>query len=182
MKPPGIGILTENALPSSMGLSVLIPPGCESIKATVTWGDYEAVMKDESVTGWRRTPRSSQATLPIPKSDTTRDAVRLRDSGGLDLVLSVRTIPPHNGLDLVAPGHAPFRSSWSTTAIRYWAFVAMKPTYSRSPCNLNPKCLCRPPGSSRRHSSDPDERVADLQYSDAFEYAVGHGVRPVPFP
>jgi hypothetical protein len=31
-------------------------------------------------------------------------------------------------------------------------------------------------------STDPDERVADLQYRDAFEYAVGHGVsaRAVP--
>ena len=94
----------KTPFPSSMGLSVLIPPTCRSIKATVTWGDYAAVMKDESVTGWRRTERWAQAPLPIPAQDTTRDAARLKDSGGLDLVLSVRTIPSHKGLDLVAPG------------------------------------------------------------------------------
>src|ERR1039457_6335487 len=53
---------------SSMGLSVLIPPMCRSIKATVTWGDYQAVMKDEAVTGWRRTARWAQAPLPDRKS------------------------------------------------------------------------------------------------------------------
>jgi hypothetical protein len=31
-------------------------------------------------------------------------------------------------------------------------------------------------------SSDPDERVADLQYRDAFEYAVGHGVSARALP
>jgi hypothetical protein len=47
----------KTAFPSSIGLSVLIPPTCKSIKATVTWGDYVAAMKDEAVTGWRRTAR-----------------------------------------------------------------------------------------------------------------------------
>jgi len=112
--PPKTGLDDEAApesassrktpFPSSMGLSVLIPPECRSIKATVIWGDYAAVMKDEAVTGWRRTARWAQAPLPIPAQDTTRGATRLKDSGGLDLVLSVRTIPCHKGLDLVAPG------------------------------------------------------------------------------
>ena len=112
--PPKTGLDDEAApessssrktpFPSSMGLSVLVPPECRSIKVTVTWGDYEAVMKDESVTGWRRTSRSANEALSIPEKDTTRFPTRLKGSGGLDLVLSVRTIPPHNGLDLVAPG------------------------------------------------------------------------------
>jgi hypothetical protein len=57
----------KTPFPSSMGLSALIPTECKSIKATVTWGDYKAEMKDESVVAWRRIPRHSQATLPIPQ-------------------------------------------------------------------------------------------------------------------
>src|ERR1700680_2860833 len=74
--PPKTGLDDEAApesassrktpFPSSMGLSVLIPRECRSISAIVTWGDYQAVMKDEAVNAWRRTSRSSQATLPIP--------------------------------------------------------------------------------------------------------------------
>src|SRR5579863_2109725 len=69
----------KTPFPSSMGLSVLISPECRSIKATVMWGDYEAVMNDETVTGWQRTPRLSAANLPIPAKDSTRDAIRLKD-------------------------------------------------------------------------------------------------------
>src|ERR1019366_8070063 len=96
--PPKTGLDDEAApeaassrktpFPSSMGLSALIPTECKSIKATVTWGDYKAEMKEESVTVWRRIPRQSQATLAIPQKDSTRDAIRLKDSGRLDLVLS----------------------------------------------------------------------------------------------
>src|SRR5580698_1113338 len=92
--PPRTGLDDEAApesassrktpFPSSMGLSVLIPPECRSIQATVTWGDYEAVMKDEAIAAWQRSSRSSQAPLPVPEKDCTRDAIRLKDSGGLD--------------------------------------------------------------------------------------------------
>jgi hypothetical protein len=57
--PPKTGLDDEAApetassrktpFPSSMGLSVLIAHGCRSIKAIVTWGDYEAVMDGEAV-------------------------------------------------------------------------------------------------------------------------------------
>jgi hypothetical protein len=185
--PPKTGLDDEAApesassrktpFPSSMGLSVLIPPKCRSIKATVTWGEYEAVMKDESVTGWRRTARWAQAPLPIPEKDTTRGAIRLKDSGGLDLVLSVRTIPPHNGLDLVAPGARAVsvflvNNRNPLTGIRRdeaYVFQVKLQLESDAPFVARPDLR-------GVISSDPDERVADLQYRDACEYAVGHGV------
>ena len=168
---------------SSMGLSVLIPPECRSIRATATWGDYEAVMKDEAVTGWRRTARWAQAPLPIPEKDTTRGAIRLKDSGGLDLVLSVRTIPPHKGLDLVAPG---------TRAVSVFLVNNRNPILGvrRDEAyvfQVNLQLESEVPFVARPDlrgviSSDPDERVADLQYRDAFEYAVGHGVSARALP
>jgi hypothetical protein len=191
--PPKTGLDDEAApesassrktpFPSSMGLSVLIPPKCRSIKATVTWGDYAAVMKDEAVTGWRRTARWAQAPLPIPAQDTTRDAVRLKDSGGLDLVLSVRTIPSHKGLDLVAPGTRAVsvflvNNRNPMTGIRRdeaYVFQVKLQLESDLPFVARPDLR-------GVISSDPDERVADLQYRDAFEYAVGHGVSARALP
>src|SRR4051812_30843785 len=112
--PPKTGLDDEAApesassrktpFPSSMGLSVLVPRNCPSVTATVTWGDYEAVMAEESVTAWQRSPQWGQEVLSIPEKDTPRKVTPLKNSGGLDLVLSVRTIPAHSGLDLVAPG------------------------------------------------------------------------------
>jgi len=191
--PPKTGLDDEAApesassrktpFPSSMGLSVLIPPECRSIKATVTWGDYAAVMKDEAVTAWRRTARWAQAPLPIPAQDTTRGAVRLKDSGGLDLVLSVRTIPPHKGLDLVAPGTRAVsvflvNNRNPRTGIRRdeaYVFQVKLQLESDAPFVARPDLR-------GVISSDPDERVADLQYRDAFEYAVGHGVSARALP
>ncbi len=191
--PPKTGLDDEAApesassrktpFPSSMGLSVLIPRECRSIKATVTWGDYESVMKDEAVNAWQRTSRSSQATLPIPEKDSTRGAIRLKDSSGLDLVLSVRTIPPHNGLDLVAPG---------TRAVSVFLVNNRNPILGirRDEAYVFQVTLqleSEVPFVARPDlrgviSSDPDERVADLQYRDAFEYAVGHGVSARALP
>jgi hypothetical protein len=162
---------------SSMGLSVLIPPECRSIRATATWGDYEAVMKDEAVTGWRRTARWAQAPLPIPEKDTTRDSIRLKDSGGLDLVLSVRTIPPHKGLDLVAPG----TRAVSVFLVNNRNLISGVRRDQACVFQVKLQLESEVPFVARPDlrgviSSDPDERVAGLQYRDAFEYAVGHGV------
>ncbi len=191
--PPKTGLDDEAApesassrktpFPSSMGLSVLIPATCKQIKAIVTWGDYVAAMKDESVTGWQRTPQRREESLLIPDQDTPRKTVRIKDSGGLDLVLSVRTIPPHNGLDLVAQGTRAVsvflvNNRNPVTGIRRdeaYIFQVKLQLESETPFVARPDLR-------GVISSDPDERVADLQYRDAFEYAVGHGVsaRAVP--
>jgi hypothetical protein len=173
----------KTPFPSSMGLSVLISPNCKSIKATVTWGDYAAAMKDEAVTGWRRNPRWAQEPLTVPSQDTPRKRFPVKGSGGLELVLSVRTIPSHNGLDLVAPGTRAVsvflvNKRDSITGIRRdeaYVFQVKVQLESDLPFVARPDLR-------GVISSDPDERVADLQYRDAFEYAVGHGVSARALP
>ena len=106
-----------------------------------------------------------------------------KDSGGLDLVLSVRTIPPHKGLDLVAPGTRAVsvflvNNRDSMTGIRRdeaYVFQVKLQLESDLPFVARPDLR-------GVISSDPDERVADLQYRDAFEYAVGHGVSARALP
>ena len=60
-------------LPSSIGLSVLTPPGLEELEAEVTWGDYslpaaegegEAAAKRAGDT-WKREPRRSVLRVAV---------------------------------------------------------------------------------------------------------------------
>jgi hypothetical protein len=116
-------------------------------------------------------------TLPIPEKDRTSEPIRLEDSGGLELVLSVRTIPPHNGLDLVAPGTRAasvfvVNNRNPISGVRRdqaYVFQVTLQLESEIPFIARPDLR-------GVNSSDADERVADLQYCDTFEYAVGHGI------
>jgi hypothetical protein len=175
--PPEAASARKTPFPSSVGLSVLVPGNCEVLTATATWGDYLAEMNDESVAAWHRNKRASKIDLAVPQKDTPRKVTRLPDSGGLDLVLSVRTIPPHSGLDLVSPG----TRALSVFVVnnrppvpgvrRDEAYVFQVKIELHSPAPFVPR-----PDLRGVLSSDPDERVADLQYRDAFEHAVGHGI------
>ena len=93
--------------PSSIGLSVLVPPDCRKITATVTWGDYQPVEGEKdahnAAAGWQRTPKWAQVEIPL--SGGTKAKYRLPDSDGLDIVPSIRPIPAQHfltgGLQLV---------------------------------------------------------------------------------
>ena len=54
--PPDRAAAGKSYLPASMGLSVLVPDGIDSLDATVCWGDYHA----------EELPPRSQAALPAP--------------------------------------------------------------------------------------------------------------------
>src|SRR5205823_3925461 len=54
--PPEPRAARRSHFPSSMGLSVLLPPDTTILTVTARWGDYKAVAKDGALTGeWRRT-------------------------------------------------------------------------------------------------------------------------------
>ena len=56
----------------------------------------------------------------------------------------------------------------------------MRPTSFRLSCHCRPSRTSLPrPDLRGRHSEDWDEKVADLQYADAMEYAVGHNISAV---
>jgi len=178
--------------PSSMGISVLVPKAASAIKAVVEWGDYK---KTESAEGkaedgsgstreqWQRTPRRQEVVIPIGAASDKPKTQDVPGSGGLGLVTSIRKIPPSDDggfpPELVPPG----TRSVSVFIVNYrppapdpkrdegYIFQARLILSMQEP--FIPRPNLRGLISSRE---DTDENIADLQYRDCFEYAVGHGV------
>lgn len=159
--------------PSSIGMSVLLPKGTRKITATVTWGDYKPIEDKEELSGWQREPKWAQKEIPLVG---TKPKYRLDDSDGLEIVPSIREVPSHQGLELVPPGtlavsifvvnnREPQPAKTKDTA---YAFQVKLQLESDRP--FVPR-----PNLRGLLTEDPDERIADLQYRDAMEFAVGHG-------
>ena len=104
----------------------------------------------------------------------------LADSDGLEIVTSVRRV---RGLDRLAwsatrlpscldiPGQStPRPKEESLLRDRRFAFQACLTVES------DESFVPRPNPRGRQGRDDPDERIADLQYRDVMEFAVGHGV------
>jgi hypothetical protein len=167
--------------PSSIGLSVLVPRDATSLIATVSWGDYTRetekteAQRDRAV--WVRAPR--EALLPLRLSGG--QDLEIPGSRGLRLVVVDREVPSADGRALVPEG---------TRALS--VFVVNRRAIDPAPelrdesypfqvtlrveCD---RCFEPRPDLHGHGSSDADEQIADLQYRDVHEYAVGHGVSPV---
>src|SRR5438552_16417859 len=56
-------------LPSSIGLSLFVPPNTKELNVTVRWGDYQLNKADDghgAGAEWQRTPHEEKITLAIP--------------------------------------------------------------------------------------------------------------------
>lgn len=173
-------------LPSSIGLSVLVPADVATLRVRAEWGDYHFVPA-ESGGGedhaaaergtWQRTPRSEMREIPLPADGTPTD-VDVPDSAGLRFVISQRTlanrftdstdVPP--GTRVVSAFLVNHRDQKpDARKDESMAFQVRLVVASESPFVSRPDLR----GSV---AEDWDERVADLQYRDAKDFAVGHGV------
>jgi hypothetical protein len=167
-------------LPSSMGASLLIPPSANQLNITVRWGDYRAREAQEGEPGhfvWVRTPREQQVTF----SELTTSEVPLEQavpgSDGLYLALSVRPLimeQVEGGLPQGVRCVSVFlvnRRTPQPEELRdqAFAFQTQLEIHSAAP-------IVARPDLRSLVSNDWDERVADLQFHDAYEFAVGHSV------
>jgi hypothetical protein len=177
--------------PSSIGLSVLTPASARSMTAVVEWGDYRylpAEKKDEggSVEGkgedgpperWAREPRRAEVVLAI--GDTGKPVqTEVPGSNGLRLYTSVRAVTAdvggEDGLPKGTRSVSVFLVNHREPApvdVKDEAFVFQVRLAIRLDTSFVPR-----PNLRGLLADDWDEQVADLQYRDAFEYAVGHGV------
>ena len=169
-------------LPSSIGVSVLVPPDAESFEATVCWGDYKAEEVVEEGRSrprlhWHRNPGRAvvQATIPAPGARPLH--VPVPDGDGLHLVLSAR-----QAVNSTTPGGLPS----GTVAVSVFLVNHRDPAPDKLrdegkvfQAGFRLRCdqpLVPRPDPRRFGEEQWDERVADLQYRDVVEYAVGHGV------
>jgi hypothetical protein len=173
-EPPERGSARNRIFASSMGVSVLVPGGAKALAVTVTWGDYEPRSGPES---WLRVPREHLLTLNLPaKTGNTREAA-VPTSKGLKVALLVRPVES-------AALEAGLAAGTRTVSVflvnrrkpapdeqkdKAFAFQAQLEIRADMP-------LVARPDLRGLASDDWDDRIADLQYRDTGEYAVGHNV------
>ncbi len=130
--------------------------------------------------GWRRLPKEEVVSIGLPEKPIRPIEVAVPNSHGLVLVITAR---PVSATALGAAGLPDGTSSISVFLVnrrrpdeeepfRAFAFQTMLSLSSAKPFVARPDLRT----SLGDQDGDWDELVADLQYRDVFEYAVGHGV------
>ncbi len=189
--------------PSSMGLSLLVPKEAKELHVTVRWGDYQPpppkttggkqgdlfdpaqaqvyqadLFGQVDTRGWKRSERVEELVVPLPASQKPSEQDVPNSGDGLKLALSVRPLRDIPAFaDMVPKG---------TRSVSLFLINRRKPapdvdrdTAFAFQAALEVSCkapFVHRPNLRGLESDDPDERVADLQYRDVCEYAVGHGI------
>jgi hypothetical protein len=184
--------------PSSMGLSLLVSDKTEKLQVTVRWGDYRAHTEAKAAEAaseaaevgagsgaegssritWRRAQREEKLTVKLPDKTTTPVEFDVPGSGGLKLALAVRPVQFSKGAKELVPDGVRSVSVFlvnrrppAPDEVRDESFAFQAEIVVQTDVALVPR-----PNLRGLDTDDWDEQVADLQYRDAFEFAVGHGV------
>ncbi len=183
--------------PSSMGLSVLIPADAAQLQVRVAWADYAPVIEDDRdeagsaeqedgeapaaqdrrhrPRGWRRLPREAEVVLTLREGEPVSTAVP--GGEGLQVVVSVRPV----GDTALVPEGTRSASVFLVNHRDPAPDMTRDAAYVfQSELSLHALQPFVPRPNLRGHESeDWDEKVADLQYADAVEFAVGHNISAV---
>ncbi len=172
--------------PSSVGLSVLTPKGVKHLTALVEWGDYRLTEVRKEGTPdkpaevrqlWVREQKRVEVNLPLGEL-VKAVQTPVAGSDGLRLYTSSRKVTAaiggHDGLPagtravsvFLVNHRKPQDGEGKDEAFIFQARLALELANGFVPR----------PNLRGLLSDEWDEQVADLQYRDAFEFAVGHGV------
>jgi hypothetical protein len=177
--------------PSSMGLSVLVSADTKQLQVKVAWADYLPVAKsgdlDDPSDGrdaegppgeragrgqWRRVPRQAERTVSLPEG--TQPPIGLDGFRDLALVVSVRPVGDYGPVPLGTRSVSVFlvnRRMPAPDAERDAAYIFQPELSLHTDQPFVPR-----PDLHGQDSEDWDEKVADLQYCDVVDYAVGHNI------
>jgi hypothetical protein len=168
-------------LPSSIGLSVLVGSGAKSLAAEVTWGDYRLPMVEEGAprsgeATWTREPGRAVVAVALPEGEARPATVAVPGSDGLNLVVTARAAGGTEAIGLPAGARSvsvflvndrrPAAEERKDEAVAFQVRLVLR----------SKEALVPRPNATGIDSPEWDDRVADLQYRDVFEFAVGHGV------
>lgn len=176
--------------PSSMGLSLLIPPQTSALDITIHWADYTPIElgenldstilekeneeleaenqgKQKKLEGWQRTPHLLTLTIPI-----TTQSINIPNSGGLKLIINQRSVGSAY-LPKETRSISIFLVNYrlASTHAQDIAFIFQTSLTVNSQEGFVPRA--NPKGYN---SKDLDEAIAALQYRYDYEFAVGHNV------
>jgi len=167
----------QRALPSSIGLSFLVTEGEKELQVTVQWGDYTGTDPMTAKERWTRKGRKETVRVPLTKLVRHLQELQVPDSRGLKVGYLVRAVPmsnPEAGLPanaravslFVINRRHPAPDEREDEGKAFQVSITVESTEG----------FVARPDLRGLDSGDWDEQVADLQYRDAREYAVGHNV------
>ncbi|MFN3194045.1 MAG: DISARM system helicase DrmA [Aureliella sp.] len=167
-------------LPSSMGLSVLVPKNATELNISVDYGEYLLQEQDEGYSGpdlWKRVPHRQEFKLDFGSSAPNRGRLPVPNSRGLEIDWSIREVPD-SGIEGGLPSGT---RSLSVFIVNHRTPAGDKHADEASVFQVQLELKCNQgfvarPNLRSLESDDWDECVADLQYQDSFEFSVGHGV------
>ena len=179
--------------PSSIGLSLLVSKQTRKLQVEVNWGDYRAEPLDAPVDGeespspevsgrmplrWRRSPHRVEMTLNLPAETARAIEHEVPDSGGLRVAVSVRPVQALGIAEGMVPDGTRSVSVFlvnhripGSDELRDQRFIFQAGLAAHAAEPLIPR-----PNLKGHVTLEWDERVADLQYRDVYEYSVGHGI------
>ena len=169
----------KNLWPASLGLSVLLPNAAREVKVTVRFAEYTLEIEKQPGRGrgkrtWKRKPRQTIPTDVPLDAAVLQNGVRLKDTVGLVLYGQLKPVPPGRGLPEGAQALALFlvnRRGAGTPGRRDEQFLFQVEMEVEHTGGIVPR-----PNVADEESDQWDQKVADLQFRDRVEYAVGHGV------
>lgn len=181
--PPEKSSARKAFFPSSMGLSFLIPKEATHFRAIASWGDYspidtaaetaESKLESLASSSWQRQPNQVELDIPIKNS-----ILDIPNSRGLKLVISIRPIlspiklPP--GTRSVSVFLVNYRHPVTDPLQRDTAYIFQATLSIHTPDQFVPR-----PNLRGQNTDDWDEKVADLQYREDCEFAVGHNISAI---
>jgi hypothetical protein len=170
----------KNRLPASMGLSILLPPGTDTVRVRASWAEYEP---EERETGERRRPKRVWRRVEREPVDRILPLDPRKILAGIAIADGVHLAGKLETVDVPQPG---------TRALALFLVNRREPLPAGP---QDPRCLFQArleiacdagivarPNRADGDAQDFDARVADLQFRDRCEYAVGHGVSVAVVP
>jgi hypothetical protein len=169
-------------LPSSLGLSVLVLSGKQELQAIIRYGEYLRIEPEEgarqgSLPQWRRNPHEEILTIELGNKVPAQGVVPVPNSRGVEVVWSLRGVPDGDtdgGLPKGTRSLSIFvvnRRKASPDEVRDEGFIFQVELEVQSD-----RSFIARPNLHSLESDDWDERVADIQYRNSFEFSVGHSV------
>ena len=193
-------------LPSSIGMSFLVPPGVDRVTVRAEWGEYRyevdgKTLEDEpteddphggaagevkdapaadakAVKGYRRSPCASTLSIAIGVGTgaAKTEEVQLPGGDGIAVAKVVRVVD-HTKVKTVPAGTRSVSLFLVNRRVPHAMHAYRASIFQpRLVVECEAGFVPRPDPRGDIAATDPDERVADLQYRSTYEFATGHGV------